>query len=417
MAAEPRPERVMSIDRTLLGSACHLGAGAILRAVIGQPLPDDDFPWRKETSDAVASGVVPDPELLASEIVAGHSDLSSELPGLIDRLGTFYRRFRASGDVTTEERNEFLRQQILFCEHSLAVDGNGKVCSYDSCPQDGWRGRIDYAEDSGDGVLTVIDFKNRPAIFPESELLENEQLSLYVWLVSQHYPQFTSFRVGIYYFQFGNTQLVDITKDQVEANVAKLRARARHKSRLSVQEIAPEPGFGKCQYCDYLSSCDAGAAVLEPSLMVPTDMSSAQDLARWLMVNEERVKSAREAMRAFTAEHGPVVIDDGTVIGYCEKSQEKIDKNAALKILKSLIDSGKLTGRLSQFTALDRSSVSEAVKSNEEVGKALEPAKFRVTKTEFEVFRPNKRQGVRKPAPGERKVRGRVKSAARSGDG
>lgn len=411
---EPRPERLLSIDRTLFGSVLHLGASAVLRCLVKQDLTND-FQWSSEMKATAAAGRKPDIKALSAELVAGASELAPAVGEVERRLHLFVNRFRADRESTGDETASYITQRMIVCEHNLAVRANGTRCAYDDCPGDGWRGKIDYAEDSGDDVLTVIDFKNRPAMYTEAELRTHEQLSLYLWFVSCHYPQFTRFRVGIYYFEFGYTQIVELSREEMMANVDRLRARAAFKETLSAETVGPEPGFGKCQYCSYLMSCDAGNRVVEPSLLVPTDLDSALATARWLVVNEERVSAAKMALKAFTQEYGPLSLDDDTSVGWSAGEKVIYDKDTTLRVLKSLIDGGKVDGKLSQFTSLNLAEVKKAAKA-EVVDKALEPARSREMKTEFEVFRPKKRVAVR---PGDkdnndRKVSGRVKSAARS---
>lgn len=414
---EPRPERLTEIDRTDFGSALHLGANAVLRAVLAQDL-GDDFPWSPETRAAARAGRQVTPQTLAGELVSVYGHLSPIVGEIADRLTVFRNRFRLQRDATHDERDTAIRDQIVFCEHALAVTADGRPAPFDGCPEDGWRGKIDYAEDDGHGTLTVIDFKNRPAMFSDAELRASEQLSCYLWMTTCHYPQFQRLRAGIYYFQFGVTQIVDMDRETMMANIARLRARADHKARLAKESISAEPGFGKCQYCRYLMSCEAGNRAVEPSLLVPTDKDSALATARWLVVNEERVDAARKALKAYTAEHGPLGLDDDTQVGFSAAERVRYDKDQTLRILKTLVDGGKVDGKLSQFTALDLAEVKKAAR-DKVVDQALEPARSREMETKFDVFRPQKRVAL-KPGPktaagsGDRKVTGRVKTATRS---
>jgi hypothetical protein len=413
---EPRPERLTDIDRTDFGSVLHLGANAIVRSILTQDL-GDDFPWSQETRADARAGKVTDSETLARELVTVYGHLAPAVKEIADRLTVFGQRFRCDRDMTVDERNAAMRDRVIFCEHALAVTADGRPAPFDTCPSDGWRGKIDYAEDNGDGCLTIIDFKNRPAMFSDAELLASEQLSGYLWLTTCHYPQFTKLRVGIYYFQFGVTQIVEIDREAMKVNVDRLMSRAAHKSALARDAIGPEPGFGKCQYCRYLTSCEAGTRALEPSLLVPTDRESALATARWLVVNEEKVDAARKALKAFTAEHGGLRLDDETEVGFSAVERVRYDKDGALRVLKALIDGGKIDGRLSQFTSLDLAGVKKAAK-DKVVDAALETARSREMETKFDIFRPHKRVAL-KPGPkapadaSGRKVSGRVKTTTR----
>ena len=199
----------------------------------------------------------------------------------------------------------------------------------------------------------------------------------------------------------GVTQIIEVTSEEIDENFTRTAAQARHKESLTIEQIAPEPGFGKCQYCDYIGSCEPGGKAVEPGMLVPTDMASARDVGRWLIVNEEKVKAARGALRAFTAEHGPIVIDEQTSIGHALSDKSDYDKVAVLKILK---EKGLKT---TDFVNLDKRALA---KVSDEVAKALEPTITRYQETDFEIFRAKKKTAVKVEAKStSRKVAARVK--------
>jgi len=385
---EPRPERLVSIDRRGLGSMLHEAAEFNVMAL--------------------ANGEVwPDQRQLAGQIVASnYQHLAPEIDGIERRLLMFRDRFRVDRDMDLRDRDKYVRERVFGHEMRLAVDGKFAPLpgdkGFDNCPPDGWRGIIDYAEVLGEGHVLILDYKNRPAMFSDGELKTNEQVAgVYPRLFRAHYPQFNKFSVGIYYFEFGVTQIIEVTAEDLDENFSRTAAQARHKESLLLENIGPEPGFGKCQYCDYIGSCEPGTKAVEPGMLVPTDMASARDVGRWLIVNEEKVKAARSALRAFTAEHGPVVIDEQTAIGHALNDKTDYDKAAVLKILK---EKGL---KPTDFVNLDKRALA---KIPEEVSKALEPTITRYQETEFEIFRAKKKTAVKVEAKStSRKVAARVK--------
>jgi hypothetical protein len=409
---EPRPERLLEIDRTRLGTLLHTGADLQLRAISGLGLPSQALAAEAKASGRLSSLSV------SQEVMKDAGDMISAVDIVDERMATFYRRFRMTPEITIEERDAFIRDRMIGNELRLAIDGGGNIVPFDTCPEDGWRGVVDYAEDSGDGLLTIIDFKNRPAMFSDSELAVDEQLCGYLTLAMHKYPQFTRFRAGIYYFQYGVTDLVDFSREQIALAWSRLQMRARFKSMLTEDKIQPEPGFGKCQYCHYLASCSAGNKVLEPSMTTPTDMVSAREAAAWLIVNQERVAGVKKALRAFTQEHGVVLLDEETGVGFNAHEMTRYDKNKTLSIIKGLIDTGVVEGhKLSEFTSLNLAEVKKLAK-HEDVNKALEPARSQEIETEFDVFKPRKRTAVKpgpkpvKPEKPQRQVAGRVRTAS-----
>lgn len=421
---EPRPERFLAIDRRDLGRVLHTGAEIMLKAVAG------GRPW-------------PDPRLVAQTCIKSHVHLTPAAGEIEESLSNFAHRFRCEWQMDELERDAIIRSTMLGSEMRLAIDADNKSCFFKTreemerdgdkitskivpCPDDGWRGIVDYA-DVDDRTLTVIDFKNRPAIFSDAELRVDEQLSGYLHLVTCQYPgQYDTFVVGIYYFMFGHLQLIELTAEEYLANVGRMRARARIKESLTKDEIGPEPGFGKCQYCDYLQTCDAGGDYMRGGQLAPTDTDQARQTAAWAMVMGEKLKAARKSLQMFTSEFGPIELDDKTMVGYAlNDSAVAYDKNKTLRILKQLIGEGRLGGRLSDYTSLATTEVKKAAKVKH-VDEALVPACKLKVELKFDFFRPAKKRGVRTVKEGTktvvhpddrkppRQTRGRVKTGGRS---
>lgn len=410
---EPRPERFVAIDRRDFGSLLHEGSELNLGSVVG------NSGWLNSRD-------------LCQNLLTKYGHLSPIAGEIERRFELFRTRFRMEKGMELAERDAVIRTRMLGSEMKLAVDRDGKPCSFEDCDPKGWRAIIDYAEDQGDKVLLIIDFKNRPAIFANGELLLDEQLSGYLDLVLKHFPdQFEKFRIGIYYFEFGYTQIVDIDIEQVHANVARLHARAAHKESMDEERAkTPEPGFGKCQYCDYLHSCKAGKELMAGGALAVTDVEQGKQLAQWVLVQGEKIAAAKKALKIFTGEHGPIELDDKTMVGHAVSLDgEEYDKDKTLRILKELIGKGKIEGKLSDFTSLSLDAVKKAAK-DQEVYEALEPARSPKTSQKFDFYRPQKKKGVRTVKEGRketihpedakdfvdeqpRKARGRVKSGAR----
>lgn len=396
---EPRPERFTDIDRRALGSVLHEVVAKILSELAeGRQWPD----------------VAPLVKLVVGkkeEDKYPYAHLASAIPEIEARLEKFRALFRTDEETDADERDEVVRQQIVGSELRLAMTSDGRPCDYDSCPADGWRGVVDYAEYDGQ-TLTIIDFKNRPAIYTEVELRANEQLSCYMTLFLAHYPkkENTSLRFGIYYLEYGHTQIIDVTPEQVAENMARLRSRAEIKSAMT--DPVPEPGFGRCQYCDYLASCPAGQRFVDGGLLAPMDMSQALDSARWLMVNEERIKAVKAGLRAFTAEFGPVALDEQTSLGYSLSVGGVVyDKNLALRVIKKMTEEKKAPGTLADYVSLNLTEIKKAAK-RAEVDDALACARSPKIKPEFDFFRPLTHEGV---VPGDKPTSRQTKARVKGG--
>lgn len=404
---EPRPERFLEIDRRDLGTVKHMGAEIMLKTMVGgKPWPD-----AREVTDFCVKNYI--------HLTPAAAEIEAD-------LDNFQKRFRCEWGMDPVERDVLIRNTMLGSEMKLAIDANDKPCAFDTCPSEGWRGIVDYA-DAFEGTLTVIDFKNRPAFFSDSELRVDEQLSGYLHLVMCQYPgQYDTFVVGIYYFMFGYLQLVELTHDEVMANVRRLHARARVKESLTKDQIGPEPGFGKCQYCDFLTTCDAGSEYMVGGQLAPTDADQARKTSEWAMVMEEKLKAAKKALQMFTAEHGPITLDDKTMVGYALKDEAvEYDKDKTLRVLKQLINEGRVEGKLSDFTSLATTKVKAAAKVKM-VDEALKDARKPKVDLKFDFYKPVKKRGVRTTKEGRktvvhpddrkppRQTRGRVKAGGKT---
>lgn len=379
---EPRPERFLEIDRRDLGTVLHLGAETMIRAMIkSRP---------REDADALAL------RLLATEEgdLRPFAPLAPAITDIARSLDRFYARFRMQDFEDVETRDAWVRDHCLDSEWKLAVDADGRSCAFDACPESGWRGIIDYAEVDGE-TLTIIDFKNRPAIFADSELRVDEQLSGYHDLARAQAPSRIKNNVlGIYYFEYGHTQTLSLDDQQIADNVARLRSRARAKESLALDQIGPEPGYGKCQYCDYLNSCQAGREYIAGAPLTPTDRDQARQTAAWVLVQEEKLKAAKDALKAFTGEFGAVDIDDKTSLGYSRPREGVVyDPELSLRILKQLIVEGHVKAKLHDFVSLDVEAVKKAAR-DKVVYEALAPARSPKTSVKFEFFKPVKNEAV-----------------------
>jgi hypothetical protein len=324
-----RPDRIESIDRRNRGSALHdfarlalkllLDKGqwpnaertmrAVLKAGAGKDIPNDGFSFMKG---------------------AGYSNLWDALGELVPKARLFMDKFVFSAD------------DRIGSEHFVAIDKDGEVASFWHVPPGGYHGRIDWAELSAKTAavpnqLRVIDFKNRPAIHSRAELKAHEQLSFYIWMLAKHYPQARAVPgvIGIYYFEYGITDWVELDWKEIDENVERLLARIRHKQSLRVIDIAPEPGFGRCQYCEYLGDCPAGEKLLDGKTSAPVDQATALEVAKGLFVADEMRDAARDGLKKYCEEHGAVMIADDSGFGFKRSPTYDYDPIALARVLKN----------------------------------------------------------------------------------
>lgn len=349
-----RPDRFITIDRRDAGSILHLGSEY---SMIGLK----------------AKGKFPKPGTVIRLALKQYPTMAHAEIELTERLALWQERF------------EFDIDRELACEWRMAIDVDGNLTSYDHAPPGAWRVRVDWAELSADGQLKVIDYKNKPAIDSDSALKSHEQLAGYAYAMSKLAPHVRSrpARLGIYYYQYGVTKVVDVDWPTIDALHERQMARARAKAKLRVIDIVPEPGFGRCQYCDIIGMCPAGSELMSERQAAPTDMEQAKALAKRIFVAEEVVSAGKKALKRFAQEHGNVMIDDD--LGYAFK--ESMSNQVQLKQLIDGLVAEKV--ELDKVLRVDMDAIKAMAKEHKGVHRLVEANITRaVTGTEFTAVKP-----------------------------
>lgn len=396
----PRPDNFSALNRRDAGSALHEAARLSLHLLLSKGKWPDAEKVIQRVILTGGGGEAPGNPL---SFMAGKG-----FPELADRIGELVPLVRLFQD-----RFEFEADDHLGNEHLVAIDANGESCSFWQVPPGGWHGRVDWAEMTGPDApipyrLKVIDYKNRPAIHPRAELRTHEQLSTYLTLLSRLYPQARRVNPlqGIYYLQYGVTNYEELTWEEVDANYERLRARVRAKRALRLVDVAPEPGFGRCQYCEYLGDCPQGQKALDGRLGAIVDLASAQDAAKTLFVLDQLYDATRTGLKRFCEEFGPVAISDDTGWGFVTKtSYEVIRKEVETELLKHGLDPE--TVMRVDMTALKKLVKDQGNKVLEE--RMAQLIKVDRTGTDFKPYKPRVQKVVTTP-----KVRGRVHVATGS---
>ena len=308
-----RPDRIVAIDRRDRGSFLHDAAELSLKTL------------RTHGKWPVPARVCEHILIKGGDRGEGYSTMSDVVGELVVKVALFQECFRFSMD------------DHLGSEWRLCIDPTGQTCSYDDPPVGSWRGKIDWAEISEAGAIRVIDFKNRPAIHPKSELMSHDQLLGYAWMLGCLYPQARKHHatIGIYYFEYGVTDEVEVTWDDVDAAMRRQRAKVNRLAGLKVLDVKPEPGFGRCQYCDHLSDCPEGLSLLDDKTSAPVDKETAVALAKQLFVIDELYSASRAALKRYAEEHGPVAISDDTGYGFVVKTETEINTKLVIAELRA----------------------------------------------------------------------------------
>jgi CRISPR/Cas system-associated exonuclease Cas4 (RecB family) len=369
-----RPDDVFNTDRTNVGHAKHTGAEIMLDGL------------KKK-------GRWPSPPKVARHLM--------KMPEYTHLPGESVLDITTSMELFTE-KFEFDMDMRLGAEVEYGLDTNEESINFWDTPKKGWRSRIDWAQ--FDKWLEITDYKNRPAMFTPGELKQDLQLSLYAWIISRWHPvvrEVEKVVLRIYYFEFGVHQKVEVTWDVIDENVKKLFAMAEKKETTKREEIQPEPGWGKCQYCPFLMDCEPGFELMNKDAAT---IDGITKLAKWLFVTEEKVSSTRAAITKFTAEHGPIMLDEDSGYGHA------IGENKT-KDVKAIFTAAKGLGvNPFDFLSIDSKKLDKLTKGNDafktEVDKHIEVTE----KTKFQAFRAKKKKAIKVE---KKNVKARVKGKGR----
>lgn len=376
-----RPDRLVNIDRRNLGTVLHDTARLCLHALLERgKWPNIEKTLMRVLTKGGGRDVQGEP---LSFLKNGHG-----YPMLMAKAGEIVPKAQMFID-----RFEFNADNRIGSEHFVAVDANGDTCSYWNVPEGGYHGRIDWAElsSSKDPVpnqLKVIDFKNYPSIMPRAELRSHEQLSFYAWMLAKHHPESreSPVLIGIYYFEYGVTSIECLSWDEIDANVERLFSLIRFKQNLKMEDVRAEPGFGRCQYCEYLSECPEGVKLTEGKIGAIVDLESAKAAANALFVTKELVDATTKGLREWCKEHGPVRISDTTGYAFTESPEIEYE---ALKLVKNLVDAGIDKQEAKKVLRVDKIELSKLVKKHERVEKLVESMKMVTGHTStFKAFKP-----------------------------
>ncbi len=383
-----RPDRIVSLDRRDQGSFLHDSAYTCMRLL------------KSRKQWPVARKVV---DLLLNK--GPYTHLAVHVGELIRKIDLFQKKFRFNGEFVLTNGGEM----------PICVTADGNVVAYDNPPPGAWRGRIDWPEMDVTNQLRIIDYKNRPAVYPKAELIENGQLSGYAVALSRLYPQVRERPLlqGIYYFEYGITDEVEISWAQADENFAIEMSKVRHKTSLTVDLIRPEPGFGRCQYCDYLNSCPEGLSLLDDKQSAPVDDESAKSLGRKIFVVGEVYDAGRKALKKYVDEHGPVRLDEETGYGNVVGEEKEYDVKEIARVLKT---AGQDPWSVLRIDSKSFKELLEVLEGNEETKQTAQALRACIKvreRTDFKEFKP-KRKKVREAPKVTGKVRGRVRGKEQS---
>lgn len=203
-------------------------------------------------------------------------------------------------------------------------------CEYDD-PAAWVRGRADIFMISDDTTMgLVIDHKTQPNI----EDPDKFQMGVYAWVISKIYPFLSEIKTVLHFVRYGcyseeytwTKEMLALVEDELLTRIAIIEAR---------QEWDATPHAG-CQYCHRKLSCPALENVIEAlpdgsyrvrksNLDILGSTDKAVQIAGFINVAEEALKTAKDNLKEHVKKSGPIAIP-GKVWEFRAKSDINWDK-------------------------------------------------------------------------------------------
>jgi hypothetical protein len=231
------------------------------------------------------------------QLVAGHLADECELPpGTTphDETGC-----SPLPDIMDEAEDLFSRWMDEFQSGGLTALGIEVACEAVLDDLTAFRGHIDYACD-WQGMLVLYDWKTSRHM--PTSLASDPQLASYAWLACEKWPEYAEGDVLLrqFYARFGRYLELKISPVG-RRNVA--YTLSRFAERLNAADPKAEWPASPCDQCAWCSLvCPLGWSTLRP----PQTDEDAEKLAGQLYALECQHAAARDALRAWCDEHGPV---------------------------------------------------------------------------------------------------------------
>lgn len=221
--------------------------------------------------------------------------------------------------------NYVLPGNIYGIEEMIALDEEFDETSWET---GSYRGIIDLLEVKG-SEATVTDWKSQANILNAQELQENEQLTIYSWLLWKMYPHLKTFKVRIWYLRHGFYHETVRTEEQLIEYEQVLML--KEKRIENIENWSPTPG-SHCGYCDYKYDCDLAQDLSPLNENIITEEQAIQAASR-ITAMEAMLKAMKGKLRDYVKANDAVAIGDW-VYGYRLQSSRKFE----MSVVESILD-------------------------------------------------------------------------------
>ncbi len=208
-------------------------------------------------------------------------------------------------------------RDVVGVEEKISIDSDGNEAPWESGHL---RGIIDILEINGNHAI-ITDHKTQFNVLSDRDMDSHEQLSFYCLLIKSFYPQVEKFTVRIYFARYGVTKQSTRTMEDLVRYLDVVESRIQ--SIEGIEEWVPIPG-PTCTICEHIHLCPLAQYDQEDrdDLLI-VDAASASRAAKLLRVREVQVQRIKDALRSYSAKHGPIKVSDSWSYGHVPKQSQE----------------------------------------------------------------------------------------------
>lgn len=176
-------------------------------------------------------------------------------------------------------------------------------------------GVIDLLEVREDGLAVVTDWKTDWAVRSQSEVERDFQLRTYAWMVARLYG-YEEVVCRLDFVRHGAVREVLLGPEDVARTERRIIRTIKHIR--AEKEWSPSPGT-HCSWCPWSDDCPAVSDL-------PAQIYSLEDARRVageILVLEKQIRDRKEALKAWTAVEGPIIVG-GQEFGHHESRSLRI---------------------------------------------------------------------------------------------
>lgn len=247
-------------------------------------------------------------------------------------------------DMTGIGPEAFLEATRLFesfMEH-FTYDPELVIVCEDAIEHGNVRGKPDLVMYLDNTSVIIIDWKTAWS----EQGTEYDSLAYYAAIIAQNDPKVKSFVLRVAMVRWGHyLDDVFLTRDQALDTWGLLRSKMKDiETSIEMGHIGARASLS-CAYCRVRGSCPLTKEERHTGALIESQ-DDALELANMIVAQDSRISELKDALKAWTTEHGPVEMKKGLSWGPKLSETESLDTTSLRRIMK---DDPEITVKLSDY--------------------------------------------------------------------